>query len=35
MLKVAIVEDELDLCEELCEFLRLSGMHAHGMGSGA
>lgn len=35
MLKVAVVEDEADLCEELCEFLRLSGMEAHGMGSGA
>lgn len=33
MLQVAVVEDETDLREELCEFLRLSGMQAQGVGS--
>lgn len=33
MLQVAVVEDEADLREELCEFLRLSGMQAQGVGS--
>ncbi|MGC2855258.1 response regulator transcription factor [Novispirillum sp. DQ9] len=32
MLQVAVVEDEADLREELCEFLRLSGMQAEGLG---
>lgn len=35
MLKVAVVDDESDLREEFCEFLELSGMAAHGMGSAA
>lgn len=33
MLSVAVVEDETDLREEICEFLALSGMVARGMGS--
>lgn len=33
MLQVTVVEDEADLREELCEFLRLSGMQAQGVGS--
>lgn len=33
MLQVVVVEDEADLREELCEFLRLSGMQAQGVGS--
>ncbi len=34
MLNIAVVEDEPDLREEICEFLTLSGMTACGMGSG-
>lgn len=34
MLKVAVVEDEPDLREEFCEFLRLSGMEAVGLSGG-